>query len=94
MSRERIRILLGLETVGDRIFTDQRQQIIPDIKFTCDGLITKVQSGEKRKISIQNYNCGGKVMIYAIRLIVQSSTFHHKAQHTLMNMTISYPSQS
>ena len=41
MSLERIRILLGLETVGDRIFSPHRQQITPDIKFTCDGLITK-----------------------------------------------------
>ena len=41
MSRERIRILLGLETVGNRIFTDRRQQITPDITFTCDGHITK-----------------------------------------------------
>jgi len=41
MSRERVRILLGLETVGRRIFTEQRQQITPDITFTCDGHITK-----------------------------------------------------
>ena len=34
-------ILLGLETVGNRIFTQKRQQITPDIKFTCNGLITK-----------------------------------------------------
>ena len=34
-------ILLGLETVRDRIFSPHRQQIAPDIKFTCDGLITK-----------------------------------------------------
>ena len=42
-----MRILLGLETVGDRIFTHKRQQIIPDIKFTCDGLITKWILGAK-----------------------------------------------
>ena len=41
MSRERMRILLGLETVGARMFTERRQQITPDITFTCDGHITK-----------------------------------------------------
>ena len=41
MSLERMRILLGLEIVGNRQLSPQRQQIIPDIKLTCDGLITK-----------------------------------------------------
>ena len=36
-----MRILLGLDTVGDRRLFHSRQQITPDIKFTCDGLITK-----------------------------------------------------
>ena len=36
-----MRILLRLETVGDRIYTQKCQQIIPDVNFTCDGLITK-----------------------------------------------------
>ena len=41
MSVERMRILLGLDTVGSLHNNQQRQQITPDIKFTCDGLITK-----------------------------------------------------
>ena len=41
MSVERMRILLGLDSVGSRITTDKRQQITPDIRFTCDGMITK-----------------------------------------------------
>ena len=41
MSVKRMRILLGLETVGSATNPDQRQQITPDIKFTCDGMITK-----------------------------------------------------
>ena len=43
MSVERIRILLGTEIVGSAIDSDQhrRQQFTPDIKFTCDGMITK-----------------------------------------------------
>ena len=41
MSVERMRILRRLETVGSAINPDQRQQITPDIKFTCDGMITK-----------------------------------------------------
>ena len=36
-----MRIVLGLETVGDRRLFHSRQQITPDINFTCDGLITK-----------------------------------------------------
>ena len=41
MSVERMRIVLGLETFGDRTLFTTRQQITPDINFTCDGLITK-----------------------------------------------------
>ena len=41
MSVERMRIVLGLETFGERVSLAARQQITPDIKFTCGGLITK-----------------------------------------------------
>ena len=41
MSVERMRILHGLETVGSATNPARRQQITPDIKFTCDGMITK-----------------------------------------------------
>ena len=41
MSVKRMRILLGLEIVGSATNPDQRQQVTPDIKFTCDGMITK-----------------------------------------------------
>ena len=41
MSVERMRILRSLETVGSATNPDQRLQITPDIKFTCDGMITK-----------------------------------------------------
>ena len=34
-------ILLGLDIVGHRFNRHKRQQITPDINFTCDGLITK-----------------------------------------------------
>ena len=40
-SVERMRILRRLETVGTATNPDQRQQITPDITFTCDGMITK-----------------------------------------------------
>ena len=36
-----MRLLLGLDSVGGRINTQSRQQITPDIRFTCDGMITK-----------------------------------------------------
>ena len=36
-----MKILLGLETVGNPVTTAQRQQITPAINFTCDGMITK-----------------------------------------------------
>ena len=36
-----MRILRRQETVGSATNPDQRQQITPDIKFTCDGMITK-----------------------------------------------------
>ena len=41
MSVERIRILLRLDSVGEVVEQDRRQQITPDMKFTCDGIITK-----------------------------------------------------
>ena len=43
-----MRILLELDTVGGVIATrDKRQQITPDMKFTCDGMITKWIIGAK-----------------------------------------------
>ena len=41
MSNETLRSLLGLEGVGTLEGRAQRQQITPDINFTCDGVITK-----------------------------------------------------
>ena len=41
MSVERMKILLGLETVGSAVARAQRQQITPAITFTCNGMITK-----------------------------------------------------
>ena len=41
MSKETLRSLLGLEGVGRLGGGFQRQQITPDINFTCDGVITK-----------------------------------------------------
>ena len=41
MSVERMRILRRQETVGNAINPAERLQITPDIKFTCDGMITK-----------------------------------------------------
>ena len=41
MSVESIRVLLGLDTVGFASIIEYRQQITPDMKFTCDGIITK-----------------------------------------------------
>ena len=36
-----MRLLLGLDSVGSVTGTGRRQQITPDIRFTCDGMITK-----------------------------------------------------
>ena len=36
-----MRLLLGLDSVGGSMHTERRQQITPDIRFTCDGMITK-----------------------------------------------------
>ena len=38
-----MRILLGLDSVGEVVELDRRQQITPDMKFTCDGMITKLK---------------------------------------------------
>ena len=36
-----MRLLLALDSVRGRMHTERRQQITPDIRFTCDGMITK-----------------------------------------------------
>ena len=36
-----MRYFLNINTVPDLRFTSQRQQISPDMRFTCDGMITK-----------------------------------------------------
>ena len=36
-----MRLLLGLDSVGGRIITEKCQQVTPDIRFTCDGMVTK-----------------------------------------------------
>ena len=41
MSVERMRILLELDTVNQKNSYPQRQQITPQMRFTCDGWITK-----------------------------------------------------
>ena len=40
MRVERMRILFGLDTVNAIRILAQSQQITPDIRFTCDGMIT------------------------------------------------------
>ena len=41
MSVERMRFILNIEMHGVLVSTVSRQQITPDMKFTCDGMITK-----------------------------------------------------
>ncbi|CAI8024209.1 hypothetical protein GBAR_LOCUS14077 [Geodia barretti] len=41
MSVERMRYLLNVDTVSSLIAPSQRQQISPEMRFTCDGNITK-----------------------------------------------------
>ena len=36
-----MRLLLNLDGVNSPTFTERRQQITPDMRFTCDGMITK-----------------------------------------------------
>ena len=52
MSVERMRILLGLDTVNNYNFLAQRQQITPDIRFTCECLQTVRSSSDCH--SLQN----------------------------------------
>ena len=41
MSVERMRLLLDLDHISDTISPESRQQISPQMKFTCNGMITK-----------------------------------------------------
>ena len=36
-----MRLILNIELHGNLVATESRQQITPDTKFTCDGMITK-----------------------------------------------------
>ena len=36
-----MRLLLDLESIASPVDTERRQQITPDMRFTCDGTITK-----------------------------------------------------
>ena len=47
-----MRLLLRLDSVGGGLNVEKRQQITPDIRFTCDGMITKWIVGA-------NWNNGG-----------------------------------
>ena len=55
MSEERMRLLLGLDRVGGIADLSRRQQITPDIRFTCDGMITKWIIGADWNISESLY---------------------------------------
>ena len=41
ISVERMRLLLNLDSISNPTLTERRQQITPDMRFTCDGMITK-----------------------------------------------------
>ena len=41
MSVERMRHFLNLETVSDLVHPSQSQRLLPEMRFTCDGMITK-----------------------------------------------------
>ena len=41
MSLERIRLLLNVDRVSSITIRDRRQQISPEMNFTCNGTITK-----------------------------------------------------
>ena len=73
-------ILLGLETVGDRFFTDQRQQITPDIKVTCNGLITKWTVGADWDIRDSLYP---ELQVWR----GTGSDTYHKINSTVINIT-------
>ena len=48
MSLERMRWLLNIDSVPDVIETHGRQQLHPDMRFTCNGVITKWIIGAER----------------------------------------------
>ena len=73
-----MRILLGLDIVGDRVIRGRRQQITPDINFTCDGLITKWIIGA----SWGNTNFYPELQIWRN---IGNDTYH-KINGTLMNI--------
>ena len=81
MSEERIRILLGLETVNNSVPAVRTQQITPDMTFTCNGIITKwiFAAGPMRK----NAPHSAEFQIWRNT----GSDVYEKINGTLINMT-------
>ncbi|CAI8024215.1 hypothetical protein GBAR_LOCUS14080, partial [Geodia barretti] len=63
MSVERMRLSLNLDSVSPIIYTVQRQQISPEMRFTCDGNITKWIVGADYAPS-DSLNYGGNDILY------------------------------
>ena len=85
MSVERMRILLGLDTVNQRSFQTKRQQITPDIRFTCDGMITKWIIGA--------YTAGGSLNPELQVWRNRGNDVYQKINGTFIDVTTSRPNR-
>ena len=52
---ERMRLLLNLDPTYGLIYTERRQLILPEVKVTCDGLLTKWIIGAEWTFSFSRY---------------------------------------
>ena len=63
MSEDTLRSRLGLTGVGRLVNRSPRQQITPDINFTCNGMITKWIVGALREYNV-NYTAGPQLQLW------------------------------
>ena len=74
-----MKILLGLESVGNPVTTAPRQQITPAVNFTCDGMITKWIIGTNWK--------GGESLYPELQVWRNiENDVYHKINGTFMNI--------
>ena len=93
-----MRLLLNLDGVNSPTFTERRQQITPDMRFTCDGMITKWIIGAR-------WDSGDETLCPELQIWRNIGHIRRSVEHlwklqwkmliaSMNNMMISHPPQS
>ena len=81
-----MRLILNIEMPEDLVSTESRQQITPDMKFTCDGMITKwiitafAQPEENQRPELQVWrNIGNDIYQKINGTFIEPETLNHNS---------------